>query len=220
MDIKIDLKIFLFALLFIFTGQIELYILFMVFTLLHEIGHLLMGILLGFKIKQINIMPVGFSIAFETNIVDYNKKIKKANYFIIKKLIIAISGPLINVIVCIICLLCNKLFTQRYAEIIIYTNILIALFNLIPIYPLDGGRIVKYILQLFYSKRRVYNYTHLITKITICILTIMCSIWILYIHNIAFFITLAYLWYLVRKEEKYYKNKMQLYEAYEKMEKI
>lgn len=220
MDIKIDLKIFLFALLFIFTGQIELYILFMVFTLLHEIGHLLMGILLGFKIKQINIMPVGFSIAFETNIVDYNKKIKKANYFIIKKLIIAISGPLINVIVCIICLLFNKLFTQRYAEIIIYTNILIALFNLIPIYPLDGGRIVKYILQLFYSKRRVYNYTHLITKITICILTIMCSIWILYIHNIAFFITLAYLWYLVRKEEKYYKNKMQLYEAYEKMEKI
>ena len=30
----------------------------------------------------------------------------------------------------------------------VYSNILILLFNLLPIYPLDGGRILKYILHI------------------------------------------------------------------------
>ncbi len=40
MSIKIDLKIFLFVILFWLTSQIELYAVLMIFALIHELGHL------------------------------------------------------------------------------------------------------------------------------------------------------------------------------------
>ncbi len=40
MSIKIDLKIFLFVILFWLTSQIEIYAILMIFALIHELGHL------------------------------------------------------------------------------------------------------------------------------------------------------------------------------------
>ena len=39
MELKIDLKIILFALIFYFTGQIEIYCLCLLFALIDELGH-------------------------------------------------------------------------------------------------------------------------------------------------------------------------------------
>lgn len=77
MEIKLDLKIFLFAIIFYFTGQIKIYTLCIIFALVHEIGHIIAGRLLGYKLKMLKIMPIGFSIFFKTNIEDYNNKILK-----------------------------------------------------------------------------------------------------------------------------------------------
>ncbi len=83
MQIKIDLKIFIFLFLFYVTRQVEVYTLIMLFAIIHEIGHLFTGILLGLKPKKISIMPLGVSITFE----EY-KSLKKINQ---KKAIIAIA---------------------------------------------------------------------------------------------------------------------------------
>ena len=83
MQIKIDLKIFIFILLFYVTRQVEIYTLIMLFAMIHEVGHLLAGILLGLKPKKVSIMPLGVSITFE----EY-KSLKKINQ---KKAIIAIA---------------------------------------------------------------------------------------------------------------------------------
>ena len=44
MSVKIDLKIFLFAIIFYFTKQIKIYALLMILALVHELGHLVCGI--------------------------------------------------------------------------------------------------------------------------------------------------------------------------------
>lgn len=44
MNIKIDLRIFLFAVLFYFTKQIEMYAIIMIFAIVHELGHLTCGL--------------------------------------------------------------------------------------------------------------------------------------------------------------------------------
>ena len=44
MSIKIDLKIFLFIILFWLTSQIKIYAVLMIFALIHELGHLLVRI--------------------------------------------------------------------------------------------------------------------------------------------------------------------------------
>ena len=78
MKIKINLNIFLFSILFLITNQIEIYALIMIFALIHELGHLLFGVILGFKADTLKIMPLGFCIEFETKVEAYNKKIMKS----------------------------------------------------------------------------------------------------------------------------------------------
>ena len=46
MRFRIDLKIFIFLVLFYFTKQIELYGYMMFFAFIHELGHLITGLLL------------------------------------------------------------------------------------------------------------------------------------------------------------------------------
>ncbi len=77
MKFKIDLKIFLFIILFYFTKQIQIYALIMIFALIHELGHLLAGILSGMKPERMEIKPYGVSISFKLFSKDYNQKIKK-----------------------------------------------------------------------------------------------------------------------------------------------
>lgn len=203
MSIKIDLRIFLFGVLFFLTKQIEIYALIMIFAFLHELGHLCAGLMLGFKPKSIGINPFGFQVEFQTKIKDYNKKIKYGNELCLKKMVIAIAGPIINFITVIICIILKtELIVSK--ETIIYSNFLLAIFNLLPIYPLDGGKILKQILHICKGKEEAYKRINTISKITVILLTIAVSILILYIHNIAFVLILAYLWYLVLKNQKEY----------------
>lgn len=212
MRIKINLKIFLFVLIFILTKQIKIYGILMLFAFIHELGHMIVGILLGFKPEKLEIMPYGVSVGFNVKCEDYNKKIKKGNMLAIKKLIIALAGPLTNFIITIIFLMANINFFGIERELVIYSNILIGIFNLIPIYPLDGGRAIKNILHITVGLQNSYEYTNQISKITICLLTGVCSIAILYIKNVAILLILAYLWYLVIVENRKYNRKKEIYE--------
>lgn len=56
--------------------------------------------------------------------------------------------------------------------------------------------------------------------IAVILLTILTSIMILYIHNIAFIIILTYLWYISLKNEKIYKLKEKIYKNIQEQENI
>lgn len=208
MRFRIDLKIFVFLIIFYFTKQIEIYAMIMFFALIHELGHLLAGLLLGMKPEKIELMPFGVSISFKIKVEEYNKKIKKGNLLEIKKILVAIAGPLTNFI---IILITNSLKIDIFKGlIIIYTNFLIMIFNLLPIYPLDGGRVLKDILHINFGIRKSELYTNIISKVMVAIITAISSIMILRVHNIAILLIDMYLWYLVIKEDTIFKKRMQL----------
>ena len=205
MRFRIDLKIFVFLIIFYFTKQIEIYAMIMFFALIHELGHLLAGLLLGMKPEKIELMPFGVSISFKIKVEEYNKKIKKGNLLEIKKILVAIAGPLTNFI---IILITNSLKIDIFKGlIIIYTNFLIMIFNLLPIY---GGRVLKGILHINFGIRKSELYTNIISKVMVAIITAISSIMILRVHNIAILLIDMYLWYLVIKEDTIFKKRMQL----------
>ncbi len=104
------------------------------------------------KPEKLEIIPVGIRVTFKINIKDINSKIKQTNKLEIKKIFVAIAGP------------SSKLNINIYSSNIknkhnikinfIYANLLLVIINLVPIYPLDGGRILKGIISIFKGKKK------------------------------------------------------------------
>lgn len=209
MNIKINLKVFLFAIIFYFTKQIHIYALLMLFAFCHEMGHLLCGIFMGLKPKSLKIMPMGLSIEFEV----YSKNIK--DKLQLKKIWIALAGPITNIIIILITVIFNKnIETILYGEII-YSNLLIAIFNLLPIYPLDGGRILKEVIHIIKGRKKAIELTNYISNVSMVILTFVSSIAIYYYKNMAILFIIAYLWGMIFIENKRYNLKKRIYKIIE-----
>ena len=209
MQIKINLQIFLFIIAFLLTHQIEIYACIMFFAFIHELGHMITGIILKLKPKELSIMPFGISITFEA--YGYKKLVE------IKKIILALTGPITNILIVIIAMFLY--INTNLKEIIIYSNMLIAIFNLIPLYPLDGGRILKGIIRLKKSQRKADEIVNKISNYIIILLTAISSVVILYLKNFAIIFILIYLWIIVIKENKRYNMKKKVCNVIQKSNK-
>ena len=209
MRFRIDLKIFLFLIVFYITKQIGIYAIMIGFAILHELGHLFMGLLLGLKPEKIDLIPMGLAVSFKVNISDFNKKKKRGNVEVLKEIFIAIAGPVVNLIILILAQIFVK--DEILKNLIIYANLLIFMFNLLPIYPLDGGRILNGVLHIFVGKREAMKLSYNISMIITIIVTAIASIGILYYKNIAIFFIVMYLWVIVLKEAFIYRKIENLY---------
>ena len=181
MRIRIDLKILIFLIIFYFTQQLSNYLIIMFFCIIHEIGHITVGLILKIKPEKIEIMPFGLKAYYN---IDFREER-------IKEIFITLAGPLTSLALAVLC-------TQQQA---IYSNILILIFNLIPIYPLDGGRIIKGILHIKLGDVEAENLIDKISYITMIIITIISSVAVYYYQNIAIFMVCIFLWLIVLQEK-------------------
>ena len=159
----------------------------MFFCFIHEIAHMILGIIFKMKLNKLEINPFGFSISFNNE----NTKVKEV--------FVALAGPVMSIGLAILC----QYIELRYITIqeSVYSNILIFLFNMLPIYPLDGGRIVKGLLQIKIGENKAEKISNKISYITIILLTIFSSITVYYFQNFVIFLICIFLWRIVLKEK-------------------
>ena len=126
-----------------------------------------------------------------------------------KKIIVAFAGPLTNLVIILVISHLNMDIIKQL--MIIYTNFLIFAFNLIPIYPLDGGRILKEFLHINFGIQKTEKITFLISNIVLLVVSSLIIILAIYTKNFAYFLVIGYLWLLVIKENIIYKRKQLIY---------
>ncbi|MFL0251218.1 M50 family metallopeptidase [Clostridium neuense] len=140
-----------------------------VFVILHEFVHYLTARKLGFSGFHIEILPFGASIKF--------RNLEEASYK--EELIISISGPIMNFVLAVIFYAALRKYdcTELYNFFII--NLSLGIFNLLPAFPLDGGRILRDILCKKFSYKKA-------SKITVY-LSIVLSIMLIMMYFIFLF---------------------------------
>lgn len=164
---------------------------------------------MGLKPKSLKIMPMGLSIEFEI----YSKNIKEKLQT--KKIWIALAGPITNVIIILITIILGKNMETILYQEIIYSNLLIAIFNLLPIYPLDGGRVLKEVIHIVKGRKKAVELTNYISNVSMVLLTFVSSIAIYYYKNMAILFIIAYLWGMIFIENKRYNLKKRIYKIME-----
>ena len=165
--IKFHYSYIIMAIGFILTGYYLNLIVFTSLILIHELGHYTIAKILKFNVEKIIIYPYG-------GLTKINDLINKN---INHELLISISGIILQIIFFLIIKELNNINIIRTYTYNLYQkyNYELIIFNLLPIYPLDGSKILSSLL----NKILPYNNSN----ITIIIVSLI-SIFIILIKDI------------------------------------
>ncbi len=117
--------------------------------ILHELGHALAAKRYGIKTKHITLLPIGG--------VAHLEKIPEDP---LQELVVAVAGPAVNVVLGVILLFIHQMWgggssistvsltTGDLIARLFWLNLWIAGFNLLPAFPMDGGRVLRALLAM------------------------------------------------------------------------
>lgn len=132
-------------------------------VVLHEFGHALTARRFGIQTQRITLLPIG-GLAMLEKMPEKPKQ----------ELIVALAGPAVNVVIAILLFAYLKLSGQAlptsqledpsqislgkyFIPNLLFVNVLLFAFNLIPAFPMDGGRVLRALLSMRYSRATATN---------------------------------------------------------------
>lgn len=153
------------------TTGLQWFISIFVAVLLHELAHTAVARKLDHNVEYVYLDIFNGAAAIDTTYSSYRDTI-----------LIVIAGPLTNLVLS---------FIGFYLElnIFIYINIFMFAFNILPIYPMDGGRICKAICQWVTKPsigRRINGYISLVASLLLLVFSIYKESFLFIIFAILF----------------------------------
>jgi len=138
----------LLGLLLILLGFGVLFFVYLLAVILHELAHAFIAKCLGYKINRIFLLPFGAQLSLEQNFIDEKDEIY-----------VALAGPFFNFILAFFCISLWWIEPEifNYTKEFVFANFVNGLVNLLPCYPLDGGRIFVSCLKKKFERKKALN---------------------------------------------------------------
>lgn len=141
--IRVDISTYVIVLLSFLAGYFEYTFLTIIIIIVHEMGHFLTGCFLKLKVKEISLFMFGGVTIFDEDL----------NLNIFKELLVVVMGPVVQMLFYMIV---YYLYTKGFVSVntmkkVSTINLTLLEFNLLPILPLDGAKILNNILDLILS---------------------------------------------------------------------
>ncbi len=165
------------GLVFIILGQVLAFFVYFIVVVLHEFAHGFVAEKLGYNLNKIYLLPFGAMLDINQNFISREDEIK-----------VAIAGPAFNFILTFLCLGLWWIFPETYAytSFFVFCNIITGLVNLLPCYPLDGGRILVASLSQKLSRTKALKISYIFNYIFSIIFIILFFI------NLKFEVNISY----------------------------
>ena len=140
------------------------FLMFVGVVLTHELGHALQAKRLGYKLDSFFIAPYGVKLNYKDKCFDSKDEIK-----------IALAGPMVNLVLAILAVSLWWIapVTYVYLDEFVLQSIMLCLVNLLPCYPLDGGRIFVSVMSSKMPKKKAVKISCLLNYVFSAILFII-----------------------------------------------
>lgn len=192
MKIKLHILCIPFVFFMVFSGQIAYYSIILGALLLHETGHLLAAMLCRVKVKSCVIAPYGGEIEFENPTRVDEKSL----------LWIALGGPIATLLGIGFAFFMPELIAERFVNV----QLVLLAFNLLPVIPLDGGRIILALLLIFYPSAKAFEFYH---SFSLFLVTVILLLTLSSLPQSLFLVILClFVWLQVIKEWNYRKYRL------------
>lgn len=144
----------LMIILSIFVGLFWLCAIYFSSLVFHELVHAVVANKLGYSCKKIVLYPTGALLSGNTDEFSFKDEI-----------IVSLAGPLSNLCLCVLLVFCWWIFPEiyNYTTTLLVANLSLALFNLLPIFPLDGGRVLLAFLSSKTSRKNASTISKIVT---------------------------------------------------------
>ncbi|HPG92079.1 MAG TPA: hypothetical protein PK675_01565 [Clostridia bacterium] len=148
---KIKLSFWLASAAVLLLGKLSVFAFYLVSVLIHELSHYFVALKYFYKCERIEISAFGLTLYG-----DFEEAVSK------EQTNIALAGPLANIIIAVILFAAWYIYPEIYVftRDFLYANLSIGLINLLPCYPLDGGKALLGIL----TKKKSYSASLKIVK--------------------------------------------------------
>lgn len=125
----------------VLTGAFVETVLLLSLVVMHELGHVLTGRAYGWRFRALTLFPFGGVAETDDEVGQYSPR---------EEMVVALAGPAVNGAMAGFAWACaaGELWPEAWARQFATANLWLAGFNLLPIWPLDGGRVVHAVASL------------------------------------------------------------------------
>lgn len=129
-------------------------------VLLHEMGHALMARCFGIPTRNITLLPIG-------GVASLQRMPRQPS----QELAIAVAGPLVNVVIATVLFVglglvpVTNTLTTLLTQLAL-VNVALVIFNMLPAFPMDGGRVLRAILATYMRYERATGIAATVGQVT------------------------------------------------------